>query len=353
MNRLMISTICCYLGLISLGCGDHGNKSDSDVASDSSATVDAVGLDVTVDDDVLAQDHSSETDSTPDSRTEDAGEVAIGNLVLIEGGSAAIGCDCSDQAPIEDGYEPALDYCCESQHLSEVYGEIPDFQIDEFEVTNQQFAQFLNQEGNDSCSGLCYVNCESGGLCNENFMENLVTDESGWHVVDGLGLHPVTRVSWQGAKAYCVWAGKRLPSEQEWEYVARRPDGRLFPWGNDYHAGDANLDANYVPEHQYGTLVSTSPVGFYPKDDSSGVYDLAGNVREWVEDDEGIDAAENPKYEGNPWIETPRSDKRIVKGGCSYSPEPFPSTGRWEYNVSENQGYLGTGFRCASDVINH
>jgi formylglycine-generating enzyme required for sulfatase activity len=148
------------------------------------------------------------------------------------------------------------------------------FYIDMYEVTNQQYARFLNQYGrnsNGSGKGLVRI---GDGCCRMEKMGNIYRPKSGYED------HPVVYVSWYGAVEYAHFYGKRLPTAAEWEKAARGGlVGKRYPWGNSISHDHANYHGNSSKDEWKGT----SPVGSFPPN-GYGLYDMAGNVGEWCED---------------------------------------------------------------------
>ena len=205
--------------------------------------------------------------------------------------------------------------------------DLPAYEIDRFEVTNDEFARFTDEAG--------FVT-----YAEENSSKNWrdAADAKG-------GNHPVVYVTWDDAVAYCEWAGKRLASEAEWEKAARGEDGRLYPWGDDFPAADqVDQFGNF---YETG-LRSTFPVGAFEAGASPyGVYDMAGNVREWVAD--YFLAYEGAAADADPFF---GEENRVNRGGGWFDGED----GEVVTVYNRNAGPPGTsanddiGFRCARDA---
>lgn len=187
------------------------------------------------------------------------------------------------------------------------------FWLDRTQVTNAQFAQFVRAGGSRATAE--------------------------WQkAAAGKETHPAVFITWQDAVAYCRWAGKRLPTEAEWEYATRGTDGRKYPWGDTWEPRRARFAGNAGDQ-------TTAPVGSYPGGASPfGVLDLAGNVWQWTSSLErpypyvAPDGREDPGAPG----------RRVVRGGAwKFRPRALRSTTR--YGVEP--GFRGPiiGFRCAQN----
>ncbi len=210
------------------------------------------------------------------------------------------------------------------------------YEIDKYPVTNAQYARFI--AATDYRPPLHW---ESG------------------KIPLGLKMHPVVLVSWFDARAYAEWAGKRLPSEVEWEKAARGEDARRWPWGNKMDPKRLNT---------YYHVGSTTDVTTYPQGASPyGVMDMAGNVSEWVEDDfypyKGSEASESLFKAKVPIIPKDSKERnlkmldfmeteeryKVMRGG-SWKGDPF-STSSYHRNFSwPNFASDFYGFRTVKDV---
>lgn len=198
---------------------------------------------------------------------------------------------------------------------------VNDFYIDKFEVTCADYEKCLTEK-----------RCTTPGGWREKVC---LTEQDNF---------PVTNVTWAQAAAYARWNGKRLPTEEEWEYSARYPDGRIFPWGNSWSEG-----IEYLNNKALG------PVGSYPQSDSSlGISDLIGNACEWTNADltaypgktlpSNIEGIELKAVRGGYWRISGKEHTRAFYRGY-WPPGLSGSTDMTDSEVDRN-----IGFRCAKNV---
>ena len=212
--------------------------------------------------------------------------------------------------------------------------DVPEFEIDVTEVTVGQYRDYVEDYGSFFEPSMVDSFC--------NWSENESESE--------LESYPVNCIDWAKAKTYCEWVGKRLCSESEWEKAARGTDGNIYPWGNEIATCDravmceSNCDTD---ESSWGCgenhtwSVASKPAGVY------GLYDMSGNVWEWVEDDWHSNY-EGAPYDGSAWIDTPRADKRVFHG-CSFGCTAFYLRASLRGDGDPLYGDSSLGVRCCRD----
>jgi formylglycine-generating enzyme required for sulfatase activity len=205
------------------------------------------------------------------------------------------------------------------------------FWIDRTEVTNRQYQRCVEAKA-------CTPPVDSSSYMRESYFGNVAYD-----------IYPVVWVTQQQAANYCQWAGARLPTEAEWEYAARGPEGRTFPWGNTFDGKRLNYcDVNCTAGPNDKTVddgyTDTAPVASFPTGASwCGALDLAGNVREWVADWYGRYPSVQQVNPTGPISGT----SRIPRGGCWLdTPDDVRSTNRGENSIDYTRHKVG--LRCAS-----
>jgi formylglycine-generating enzyme required for sulfatase activity len=229
---------------------------------------------------------------------------------------------------------------------------LPDFYLSECAVTNEQFATFLNetQPSPDELKRLApelehitYPR-SSGRESAQTFRRMERTDVRCDEVSPGFERHPVIHVSWFGAEAYCRWAGLRLPTELEWEKAARGTDGRLYPWGNEWH----NDFLRWHNTSQRGE--TTAPVDAFPEGRSPyGIFQMAGNVDEWCADWYQWDVYR--RYATGDLSLPSGGEMRVVRGGTCVGWQKLRF--RCAHRRGNDAAIVNvhyTGIRCACDA---
>ena len=224
-----------------------------------------------------------------------------GSMVLVPAGEFMMGSQAGD---------------ADEQPAHKVY--VDAFFMDQYEVTVRQYAAFLQATGVNSPSDWMTTNQPA----HQKF--------------------PVANVDWADAFAFCKWAGKRLPTEAEWEKAARGTDGRLYPWGND---PPTPLHANYGKTglNNHGALV---PVGTLENGKSPyDIYDMAGNVWEWVSDWYDHDYYKNSPSQ-NP-TGPPMGGYKVIRGGSWNSNHRNLRSADRYWDPPSFRSLYFPGFRCA------
>jgi formylglycine-generating enzyme required for sulfatase activity len=231
------------------------------------------------------------------------------------------------------------------------------FWIDRHETTNALYEQYVRTTG---------YQAPANASPTSTLWEDNVP-------LPGIEQHPVVNVSWLDAVAFCRWAGKRLPTEAEWEKAARGPDARTYPWGNEWDLNKANSASFWVKRtvdfanstewdafwiKGAGAAISkekgvrgeilTLPVGSFASGASPyGALDMAGNAAEWVQD------WYNPNYYRMASMSDPQGPERgaikAMRGGSWLKPAISLRTTDRDWGTMDSRP-SGTGFRCARDA---
>jgi len=277
------------------------------------------------------QQVQSETQTSP-SAAKDQQTNGLNEMIFFEGGSFLMGSETGlpNEKPV---------------HEVKIYP----FYIDKTPVTVAQFRIFIEATGFET-------EAEKFG---DSGVFNL--EKQTWELLPGASWrkpfgpsgpdaednHPVTHVSWNDAVTYAEWAGKRLPTEAEWEYAARsgKNSGKKFSWGNEvsvngeYFANTWQGEIN-APETEDGYLF-TSPVGVFGENEA-GLTDMGGNVWQWCADTYKPYPGSHESYSVDPNV-------KVIRGGSFF----FDQNGEESFSVSgrsmnsHETSLFNTGFRCA------
>ena len=275
--------------------------------------------------------------------------------VAVPGGSFLMGTD-DDLGYPADGEGPAREVSLEP------------FWIDATAVSNEAFARFVAATGHVTEAERFGWSFVFAGFLPSDFPPTRGVEEAPWwrqvfgaqwrrpegphSTLDGRLDHPVVHVSWNDAQAYCAWAGKRLPTEAEWERAARGVlEGRRFPWGDEATPGGehrCNVWQGTFPGENTGGdgWLGTAPVTAFPPN-GFGLYNMVGNVWEWCED--WFDPTWHVAGPRHAPAGPPSGTHRVMRGG-SYLCHPsycyrFRVAARSANTPDSSTGNLG--FRCA------
>jgi formylglycine-generating enzyme len=306
-------------------------------------------------------------------------------MVWIPGGEFSMG--IRDPRGVPDGGSDAMS---DARPIHRVY--VDGFWLDQTDVTNQQFAKFVNATGYitlaerkpraEDYPGSRPENLVAGSIVfsapdhpvslNDHYQWWSYVRGANWRHplgpasnIKGREKYPVVHIAYEDAQAYAKWAGKRLPTEAEWEFAARGGlSGNFYAWGNDFRPQGkwmANTHQGHFPLDDQGAdgFAGIAPVAQFPAN-GYGLYDMAGNVWQWTSDWYRPDyyqqlaaqggVARNPQGPDSSFDPSePREQKRALRGGSFLCTDQYCARylvgSRGKGEISSGSNHLG--FRCA------
>src|SRR5690625_604941 len=279
-------------------------------------------------------------------------------MVYIPGGEFLMGTDSREGYP-SDGEGPVRNVGVSS------------FYMDTYAVTNKQFEQFINETSYVTDAEKYgwsfvfnqFVSKETFKKVSQKVLQTpwwLVVNGADWKQPEGLDStvqgredHPVVHIAWNDAAAYANWAGKRLPTEAEWEFAARgNLEQQIYPWGNELNPNGehrCNIWQGTFPTHNAAEdgFMGTAPAKYYPPN-GFGLYQAAGNVWEWCSDW----FTSNPSIPNTADPSGPEAGtSRVVRGGSYLCHESYCNRYRVAARTSNtpDSSTDNLGFRCVKD----